>query len=329
MEQELRRKLTINGEDYHLAVSQHGSGSPTASTLGKPGVLYLDTEASPERLYICTAANAEAGVYTWRPFEELLKITVSGDTTVVPGEDGITPHIGENGNWYLGNTDTGVKAAGTDGVDGGYYSPEITPNEADNSFTITFKPSKAGMAAVEPVAIKLPVGSGSGSGQNPTQGGLPASVKTILGNIMTILKAQVEDSTGTPQAYNIDVSSLFSDNDLLIEALGEDATVIGITATYTGGDVPVGTALTALTGITVTAAYSDGTSRAVTGYTLSGVIAEGDNTITISYSGYSVTITVTGVVVEQPDSGVTEMGSVLAIVSGVNVDEDGDTLIIT
>jgi uncharacterized protein (TIGR02145 family) len=34
------------------------------------------------------------------------------------GVDGITPHIGENGNWWIGETDTGVKAAGTDGTDG-------------------------------------------------------------------------------------------------------------------------------------------------------------------------------------------------------------------
>ena len=32
------------------------------------------------------------------------------------GTDGTTPHIGTNGNWYLGDTDTGVKAAGTDYV---------------------------------------------------------------------------------------------------------------------------------------------------------------------------------------------------------------------
>ena len=32
------------------------------------------------------------------------------------GADGTTPHIGENGNWYIGSTDTGVKAAGTDYV---------------------------------------------------------------------------------------------------------------------------------------------------------------------------------------------------------------------
>ena len=38
-----------------------------------------------------------------------------------PGENGIdgnTPFIGENGNWWIGNTDTGVKAEGKDGQNG-------------------------------------------------------------------------------------------------------------------------------------------------------------------------------------------------------------------
>jgi hypothetical protein len=34
------------------------------------------------------------------------------------GEDGITPHIGANGNWYIGLTDTGVPAQGEDGAPG-------------------------------------------------------------------------------------------------------------------------------------------------------------------------------------------------------------------
>ncbi len=28
------------------------------------------------------------------------------------GDNGTTPHIGDNGNWYIGDTDTGVKAKG-------------------------------------------------------------------------------------------------------------------------------------------------------------------------------------------------------------------------
>ena len=34
------------------------------------------------------------------------------------GKDGNTPFIGENGNWWIGETDTGVKAAGIDGEKG-------------------------------------------------------------------------------------------------------------------------------------------------------------------------------------------------------------------
>jgi len=44
----------------------------------------------------------------------------------LPGQDGISPHIGINGNWYVGETDTGVAATGTPGQDG--ISPHIGVN---------------------------------------------------------------------------------------------------------------------------------------------------------------------------------------------------------
>lgn len=72
-------------------------------------------------------------------------------------------------------------------------------------------------------------------------------------------------------------------------------TLSSISAIYSGGDVAVGTAVTDLTGIVVTAHYSDGTTEAVTGYTLSGEIAEGSNTITVTYKEMTATFTVTGV----------------------------------
>lgn len=39
-------------------------------------------------------------------------------TPGVDGADGITPHIGEDKHWYIGDTDTDVKAEGVDGTDG-------------------------------------------------------------------------------------------------------------------------------------------------------------------------------------------------------------------
>lgn len=81
-----------------------------------------------------------------------------------------------------------------------------------------------------------------------------------------------------------------------------EITLTSISATYSGGDVAVGTALTDLTGIVVTAKYSDGSTENVTGYTLSGEIAEGSNTITVSYGGKTTTFTVTGVAESGGDS---------------------------
>ena len=43
----------------------------------------------------------------------------SSDTGVkAQGASGVTPHIGENGNWFVGSADTGVKAQGDKGDTG-------------------------------------------------------------------------------------------------------------------------------------------------------------------------------------------------------------------
>ena len=45
------------------------------------------------------------------------------------GENGITPHVGENGNWYIGNRDTNFPAQGQKGENGkDGTSPYIGPN---------------------------------------------------------------------------------------------------------------------------------------------------------------------------------------------------------
>lgn len=74
-----------------------------------------------------------------------------------------------------------------------------------------------------------------------------------------------------------------------------EVTLTRISATYSGGSVFVGTAVSDLTGIVVTAHYSDDTSETVTGYTLYGTIAEGSNTITVSYGGKTTTFIVVGI----------------------------------
>jgi hypothetical protein len=60
--------------------------------------------------------STSGGYVVWRYvgdpiWTELFPIPIDGD-------DGVSPHIGINGNWYVGATDTGIKATGIDGNDG-------------------------------------------------------------------------------------------------------------------------------------------------------------------------------------------------------------------
>ena len=79
------------------------------------------------------------GKYYWTVDGEWLldsgnKIPVTGENgdkgdkgdTGTAGSDGLTPYIGDNGNWWIGVTDTGVKAQGNTGTDG------QTPHIGDN-----------------------------------------------------------------------------------------------------------------------------------------------------------------------------------------------------
>ena len=65
-------------------------------------------------------------------------LTPLSDLKGDPGEDGDTPYIGSNGNWWIGTTDTGIKANGTDGSngsdgkDGQDGEDGLTPNIGSN-----------------------------------------------------------------------------------------------------------------------------------------------------------------------------------------------------
>lgn len=109
-------------------------------------------------------------------------------------------------------------------------------------------------------------------------------------------------------------------------------TLTGISAEYSGGNVAVGTELSSLSGITVTAHYSDGTTATVTSYTLSGTIAEGDNTITVTYMGKTATIIVTGEAQSADDRTLLhnwilndQNGSNIDTVSGAKIGSSGVT----
>ena len=115
-----------------------GTGIPEA-TLGEEGDYYLDlTNANlygaksksgwglPLSLKGTPGANGQTPRIgengNWYVGDTDLGVKAKGS----PGTNGLTPRIGENGNWFVGDTDLGVKAQGAPGVDG------LTPHIGDN-----------------------------------------------------------------------------------------------------------------------------------------------------------------------------------------------------
>ena len=128
------------------------------------------------------------------------------------GTDGITPHIGDNGNWYLGGTDTGKPSrgatgpAGADGKDGGQGprgDPGATPNLQIGTVT-TLEAGEAASASIsgtpeEPrLNLGIPKGAqgeaGSGGGADLSLGLAGASKGQS-----PIIKAM--DSDGKPTEW--------------------------------------------------------------------------------------------------------------------------------
>jgi len=131
--------------------------------------------------------------------------------------------------------------------------------------------------------------AGNGSGGNVA---LTADQISALDGMFKIC-AYTEDASEAYSAFK----AAFGITDPVVPDEPDEpvVTMTGISAVYSGGDVPVGTAVAELTGIVVTAMYSDGSSETVTGYTLIGEIAEGSNTVTVSYGGMTATFAVNGV----------------------------------
>lgn len=121
---------------------------------------------------------------------------------------------------------------------------------------------------------------------NVNQSGLSAIAANLL---VTILRDSVYS---TDQSTNI--TALAAE----LSVIEPEKTLSSISAIYIGGAVEVGTVITDLTGITVIAHYSDGSSEIVTDYSLSGEIVQGKNSIVVGYRGMTTTFIVNGVSTE-------------------------------
>lgn len=108
------------------------------------------------------------------------------------GADGVTPHIGDNGNWFLGDTDTGIVAEGaTPNIQIG----EVTTLPAGSQATA----SMGGTAAAPLLNLGIPKGD---KGDNGDAGGGTAIDLGVTGAAVgDIIKVAAVDADGKPAAW--------------------------------------------------------------------------------------------------------------------------------
>ena len=194
----------------------------------------------------------------------LVASTVAGMTDTekvyvyVGSETGYT-----NGNWYYYN--------GSAWVSGGVYNAVAV--DTDTTLAISGKAADAKKTGDEIADLKSAISGGVG---------IPSDVKEALLDCIAHIGAW---SDGNGQAYY----------DALEAALYPPAELVSISAVYTQtGNVYPDDSLDSLKDdLVVTAHYDDQSTSTITTYTLSGTLAEGTSTVTVSYSGKTTTFTVT------------------------------------
>ena len=91
---------------------------PSITAGGKWPVLPTEFSQAEARLRDIVAHPPIPGDGVWQLWNSDTGAYEDSELPLPSGADGITPHIGDNGNWYLGDEDTGVAAKGVKGDTG-------------------------------------------------------------------------------------------------------------------------------------------------------------------------------------------------------------------
>ena len=110
------------------------------------------------------------------------------------GKDGITPTIGENGNWFLGSSDTGKPSRGADGAVPDIQIGTVTTLPAGSDATA----SMGGTAENPLLNLGIPKGA---DGQGGGSGGTDISLGLTSATVGQTIKVKSVNADGKPTAW--------------------------------------------------------------------------------------------------------------------------------
>ena len=161
-----------------------------------------------------------------------------------PGQDGITPTIGENGNWYLGDEDTGKPSRGEQGVpgqDGSDGAPGQTGSPGADGFSPTITENSGNTESVYKLDITTKTGSfttpnlkgadGSGGSGPGTTDYTTLTNKPQLNGVMLEGNKSLDDIGVQPKG-----NYLTTETDPTVPSWAKNPTKPSYTATEVGAD---------------------------------------------------------------------------------------------
>ena len=197
---------------------------PSITAGGKWPVLPTEFCQAEARLRDIAAHPPIPGDGVWQLWDSDAGAYKDSELPLPSGADGVTPHIGDNGNWYIGSTDTGKPSRGATGANGsdgaqgekGATGPQGPKGDAGDTGPqgpkgATGTPGPAGIviSSTQPTGDTHPVWlnpDGDADGEDVSLGISSATVGQIV-------KIAAVDASGVPTAWEpVDMPS-GGDND--------------------------------------------------------------------------------------------------------------------
>lgn len=124
-------------EDRKAAATSSAQAEDAASIAAASARAAAESEAGSKSHAANAASSASAAAASEQAAAKAAEIAQSaaGSAPGADGKDGITPTIGDNGNWYLGDTDTGKPSRGDTGPQGPAGADGYTPIKGTDYFT--------------------------------------------------------------------------------------------------------------------------------------------------------------------------------------------------